>query len=151
MVSSIFTADNIFISDQEFATKDDLFAFVASEAKALGVVDSEAACLAGLKARESQQTTGFQDGFAIPHCKDDTVNTPSILFIKSKPIPWDSLDGNPITNSFALLIPSTGAELHLKYLSQIARSLIDDDFRAELKDTNDLDKLYSLISSKLGV
>lgn len=151
MSTDIFKKANIFIADESFATKTDLFEFIAKKATVLGIVDSEAKCLAGLEAREAQQTTGFQDGFAIPHCKDDTVITPSIVYIKTNPIPWDSLDGQPITNAFSLLIPATGGELHLKYLSQIARSLIDDDFRAALKATDDVDKIYALITKQLGV
>lgn len=151
MTNLVFSEENILITDIQMQNKTDLFAFIAKNARKFGYVTSEEECFKGLVAREEQQTTGFQDGFAIPHCKSATVYEPKIFFIKTSPIIWDSLDGEAITDSFALLIPTDGATEHLKLLAKIARSLIDKNYRTQLKQTKDQEKLFELISNKLEV
>lgn len=61
-------------------------------------------------------------------------------------IEWNSLDGKDIKTAFALTIPEDGAENHLKILSAIATELIDDDFRNNIVNETDKDKLYNLVS-----
>lgn len=151
MTDSVFVRDNILISDEPISSKEVLFKFAAENAKKLNYVLSERDCFNGLMERESQQTTGFQDGFAIPHCKNNTVISPKVLYIKTKPIPWDSLDGKDITESFVLLIPEKGAEEHLKILAKIARSLIDAGYRNNLKNAEKKSDIFELISNKLEV
>ncbi len=150
-MTMIFSKENIFFPTESLENKQDLFKQIAHQAWELGYVEAEQACFEGLKEREEQQTTGFQEGFAIPHCKDQTVKSPKLLFFKTNPIPWDSLDGSDITNSFILLIPEQSAKEHLKYLSLIARSLIDTTFRQELKAATTSEMIYQLITEKLGV
>lgn len=151
MNSSVFEKENILISKEPISDKKDLFKYISRNAKHLNYVLSEQECFDGLMERESQQTTGFQDGFAIPHCKNDTVITPKMLYVKTKPIPWDSLDGKDITDSFVLLIPEKGAEEHLKILAKIARSLIDTGYRDNLKKSKTESEIFELISNKLEV
>ncbi|MDT2760145.1 PTS sugar transporter subunit IIA [Enterococcus xiangfangensis] len=151
MTDSVFVQENIFINEDPISDKETLFEFIAENAKNLNYVSSKQDCFDGLLERESQQTTGFQDGFAIPHCKNNTVVSPKMLYIKTKPIPWDSLDGKEITDSFALLIPEKGAEEHLKILSKIARSLIDTGYRDNLKNAKTKSEIFELISKKLEV
>ncbi|MDT2757446.1 PTS sugar transporter subunit IIA [Enterococcus asini] len=151
MNSSVFEKENILISKEPISDKKDLFKYISRNAKHLNYVLSEQECFDGLMERESQQTTGFQDGFAIPHCKNDTVITPKMFYVKTKPIPWDSLDGKDITDSFVLLIPEKGAEEHLKILAKIARSLIDAGYRDNLKKSKTESEIFELISNKLEV
>ena len=151
MENTVFNPNNVFFAEENFENNESLFHFIAKKAKDLDYVQSEEECFQGLVERESQSTTAFQDSFAIPHCKSDTVKLPQLLFIKSSAIKWESLDGSDIEHSFALLIPSTGAKEHLKYLAQIARSLIDDNFRHEIKASASPKEAYNIIKEKLGV
>ena len=151
MENTVFNKENVFFTEDSFVNNEALFRYIAQKAIALDYVHSEEACFQGLMERESQSTTAFQDGFAIPHCKSDTVKAPQLMFIKTKAIAWESLDGSDIENSFAILIPSTGAKEHLRYLAQIARALIDDNFREALKNSSTTDEAYTIISEKLGV
>ena len=43
------------------------------------------------------------------------------------------VDGKPLENMFALLIPEAEASEHLKYLAKISRKLMNLDFRADIK------------------
>ncbi len=149
-MANIFCEENVFIIDEQLEEKDQLFKLIAKKANKLGYVHGEQDCYKGLQAREAQQTTGFEDGFAIPHCKDDTVKEPKLLVFKTKPIPWDSLDGQPTTFSFVLLVPEKAANEHLRYLAKIAKSLIDDQYRKELKAA-DSESIYTKVKQKLEV
>ncbi len=149
-MSNIFCEQNVFIVNEQLEEKNQLFKLIAKQASELGYVHSEQACYNGLLAREAQQTTGFEDGFAIPHCKDDTVKEPKLLVFKTRPIPWDSLDGQPTTFAFVLLVPEKAANEHLRYLAKIAKSLIDDGYRAQLKAA-DTQSIYAKVKEKLEV
>ncbi|QKE72885.1 PTS transporter subunit EIIA [Arthrobacter citreus] len=149
-MTNIFNEQNIFIIEEQIENKDQLFRLIAKRASELGYVYSEEDCYRGLLERENQQTTGFQDGFAIPHCKDNTVKEPKLLVFKTSPIPWDSLDGQPTVFSFVLLIPPNSDKEHLQYLAKIAKSLINDEYRQQLKSADE--KIISLkVREKLGV
>ncbi len=150
-MNEIFAEENIFFLEELFTNKDAFLKVVSEKAAENGFVSSKEVCLEGLREREQQQTTGFQDGFAIPHCKNNTVYAPKLMYFKTSPIPWDSLDGSPITDSFALLIPEKAADEHLKYLAILSRALIDDDFRSGIKDSQTHEETYQLICQKLGV
>ena len=142
----LFSANQIFI-DENSTTKDEAFKFAAKLAKECGIIENEEEYYKGLHQRETEVTTGFNDGIAIPHCKNDTVIKSGLLLIKFiNPIEWDSLDGKPITTAFVLAIPENGEEKHLKLLSSIAGGLIDDEFRLKVASENDKDKLFELVS-----
>ncbi|MBC1522048.1 PTS transporter subunit EIIA [Listeria aquatica] len=150
-MNEIFAEENIFFIEEGLTDKNTFLKIVAEKAAEKELVSSKEACLKGLLEREQQQTTGFQEGFAIPHCKNDTVYSPKLMYFKTAPIPWDSLDGNPITDSFVLLIPEKAADEHLKYLALLSRALIDDEFRSGIKASRTQNEIYQLICQKLGV
>lgn len=146
-LSTVFNENNLFVLNEEFDTKESFLKRVADEAFKLGYVTSSEECLEALLERESQITTGFMDGFAIPHCKCNAVKSPKMLVFETPAIPWDTLDGNPITFSFVLLIPEESATEHLKLLAEISKSLIDVEYRQSLKN-GDESQIYNTILKK---
>jgi len=94
-------------------------------------IASESEFSKGVLERESECTTGFGNGFAIPHCKSDTVKQASIVVAKCRnDIEWDALDGEPVKYVIMLAIPkSQGGTTHLEILGMLSRKLMDDDFR----------------------
>ena len=142
----VFDQTHIYV-DENSKTQDEAYKFIAKIAKKHGYVKSEEEYYKGLWKREEEATTGFNDGIAIPHSKNSTVIKPGVFLIKFKNgIEWNSLDGKDIKTAFALTIPEDGAENHLKILSAIATELIDDDFRNNIVNETDKDKLYNLVS-----
>lgn len=140
----LFNKENIFFVDETVENKDDLFKLISNKAYANKYVKSEKDCYEGLAYRENMQSTGFQDGFAIPHCKDDTVISPKLLIFKTNPIDWDSLDGEPVDFSFVLLVPENASKEHLIYLSKIAKLLTKKEYRKKLKSADE-DEIYELV------
>ena len=85
MTDSVFVKENIFINEEPISDKMALFKYISENAKHLNYVLSEQDCFDGLVDRESQQTTGFQDGFAIPQ----EVSIPAPPLIRSScSVPW---------------------------------------------------------------
>ncbi len=97
--------------------------------------------------REAEGTTGMGDHFAIPHAKSSAIKEPTVLFGKSsKGIDWESLDGELVNGVFLILVPETQAgDAHLKILQILARKLMDDDFKADILNSQTSDEIYSVI------
>lgn len=146
MNTEIFNQQHI-VFEKDVKTQDEAFRKIAEVAFEKGFVSSVDEFYEGLKEREKEATTGFKDGIAIPHSKNNSVIKPGMFLIKySEPIEWNSLDKRPVKVAFALTIPIDGATEHLKLLSLIARKLIDDDFRSGVLEESDPEKLTAIIN-----
>jgi len=100
--------------------------------------------------REKTGTTGVGGGIAIPHGKDDVVKTSSIAFAKlNTPVEWDSLDGKKVSMVFMLSIPGgSESKEHLKVLSLLAQSLMDDDVIEALQVAKTKDDIINIFKNK---
>lgn len=112
-----------------------------------GRIDSESAFIQGVLEREAEFSTGFGNGFAIPHCKSDTVKTASIIIGKTtNEIEWNSLDDKPVTFIIMLAIPATeGGTTHLQILAALSGKLMDDEFRDQLMNVTQPKQILELI------
>lgn len=145
MNSEIFSKANI-LFDNESTTQDESFKKIAQFVVQQGYSDSPDSFYVGLKNRETESTTGFKDGIAIPHSNDDSVQKPGLFLIKlAQGIEWQALDGKSIKVAFVLSIPKNGSTEHLKLLSKIARKLMDDEFRNTILTTDDITVLTETI------
>ncbi|MFQ7537715.1 MAG: PTS sugar transporter subunit IIA [Clostridium sp.] len=134
--------------DTEAKTQKEAFRVIAHEAFTAGFVKDENAYYEGMCAREEEATTGFQDGIAIPHSKNETCIKPGIFLVKFKhAIEWNALDGKPVQVALGLTIPEDGGEQHLRILSKLARKMISEEFRTALKTGTDVDALYEVIAA----
>lgn len=103
--------------------------------------------------RESQSSTGLEEGIAIPHAKSDSVLSPCIAFGRIKEgINFDSLDGNPSTLFFMIACPSKMNNLHIDTLSKLSVLLLKDSIRNEiLKSTSEEEIMAILFSNESTV
>lgn len=104
----------------------------------------------GLLTREEEGTTGFTDGFAIPHAKLAEITDTHVGIVTFKrPINWESLDGQKIEIAIILLTPSNDKNNpHLQLLSQLSRKLMDAEFVKQIKaNLADQDALYRLVGN----
>ncbi len=100
-----------------------------------------------LLAREALGSTGIGDGIAIPHVRNPVVlhvNKPLMtLCFLDHPIPFDALDGVPVSTLFAVISPTVKAHLHL--LSRLGFVLRAPDFRAALQRQASRDELMETL------
>ncbi|MBX9975100.1 PTS sugar transporter subunit IIA [Cytobacillus firmus] len=129
-----------------------VFQRIADIAVENGIATSAEEIVKGLQAREAQSTTGFQDGFAIPHTQADAVVKPAIVIVRTETgIEWESFDDQPAFFFISLLIPKSEAgTTHLKALSSLSRVFMDDDKRQELLDAKTNETLAALIEKAIG-
>jgi fructose-specific phosphotransferase system IIA component len=83
--------------------------------------------------REKIMSTGVGKGFAIPHGKTNQITEIITAFGRSsKPIDYNSLDGNPVQLVFLLIGKDKLVADHIKLLSRISRLMNSDGFREKL-------------------
>lgn len=133
-------------------TKEEIFNKIASLAAEQGLAKSKRRVIKGLTKRENESTTGFTDGFAIPHTKDKTIKKAGIVILVNETgIEWASMDGKPAQFFISLLIPEKeSGTTHLNLLAAVSKMLVHDDVRAELLQLDSVDKIYNHMQKYLG-
>jgi len=96
--------------------------------------------LRALWRREQAGSTGLGEGFAIPHARIPGIARPLTLFVRTKlGIAFDALDGKPVSQLLAIMVPADGAkEDHLQLLALVARLFSDRRFRTQLDRVTDV-------------
>ncbi|MBW7988713.1 MAG: PTS sugar transporter subunit IIA [Planctomycetes bacterium] len=106
----------------ESQDKPDILRELVQILKDAGEIDDFDAVLKGVQDREDKQSTGLEQGIAVPHCKCAAVASLKFAIgIAPQGIDFDSMDGQP-TNLFFLLVASP--ELsgpHVEALAEIAK------------------------------
>jgi nitrogen PTS system EIIA component len=98
-------------------------------------VESPAAILRVLQARESQQSTGVGDEVAIPHGRVAGLSKlVAALAIVPNGVEFDSIDRRPVRIVVAILAPEGSAGDHLRALARVAKLLRDKRIRQKLFD-----------------
>ena len=100
-----------------------------------------------LMQREKLGSTGVGSGIAIPHGKLPKLNKLFGVFARlERPIDFEALDGQAVDLVFLLLAPESAGADHLKALARVARLLRDPDVAHKLRDSRDVEALYSVLA-----
>jgi len=104
-------------------------------------------------AREAAYSTGLGHGFAIPHCRSDAVTANSVAIVKlKKAMDWGSLDEKPVSTVILLAVRESDANnTHMQVLAKLARKLMDEQFREELRKLNEATKILNYLSKELEI
>jgi PTS system nitrogen regulatory IIA component len=106
---------------------------------------------AGLAARERLGSTGLGEGIAIPHCRlDECKKIVGALLHLARPISFDAIDGRPVDVLFALVVPSSAHDAHLKVLAELARVFADEGNRDRLRAAPNAGALFDTLISMLA-
>lgn len=149
--SDFVKVENVFVAE-DFASRDEALSFVSNQAVKAGIASDADAVMNAFLAREAEGTTGMMEGFAIPHAKSDAITEAAVIVVKDESgvTGWDTMDGAPVNVAIALLIPGAQAgTTHLKILSKVAEALMDEDFRATVKGSNDAAEIAKTINARL--
>ena len=132
-------------------SQEDVFNEIASLAVEEGIASNKKRVVKGLMKREKESTTGFFDGFAIPHTKDKAIKEAAVVIIVNEAgIEWQSMDGKPAKFFISLLIPEKEAgSTHLNLLATVSKMLVSDEARSELLQLDSADKIYDYVNSYL--
>lgn len=146
---NIFSKNYIRLN-MDVSSKNDALGKIAMFAKNIGIINNVQEVYKALISREKESTTGFQDGFAIPHARTDSILKPSVLFVSfKKGIDWQSLDKKPTKCAFVLLIPTKVSNMHLDVLSKISTALMNKNFVEKIIKSESITEIYETVSSYL--
>lgn len=100
-----------------------------------------------LISRERLGSTGLGKGFALPHGRLKHCDKALGAFVRlESPVDYDSIDGNPVSLLFALLVPEESTQEHLDLLSKLAEKFSDKSVLALLQSENDPEKIYTVLT-----
>jgi multiphosphoryl transfer protein len=137
----------LIIVNSDATTKEEAIKQAADQLFVMGRTGDSRKVEEAVWQREATYSTGFGHGFAIPHCKDNSVRFNSLVLLKPRtPLAWNSLDGKPVRVMIMLAIRETnGASTHMKVLARLARRVMDQQFRAQLEEEPDPVRLCNLL------
>ncbi|WP_054950837.1 PTS sugar transporter subunit IIA [Numidum massiliense] len=138
--------------DENLKTQKDVFARIAELAVVGGIASSKRRIVKGLLAREKEGTTGFLDGFAIPHTQVKDVLKPGIVIVRTmEGVEWQSMDGKPIRFTIALFVPEREAgSTHLTLLASLSRMLVHEEARERLLAAESAQEVYEQLRMALA-
>lgn len=143
-LDSVLDIENIFCN-VEAATQDEVFQKLAKISNDHHISNDETSVIKGFVEREKLSTTGMEQGIAIPHTELESINKASIVILKlNQGVDWKALDGQPTNIVIAMFIPKGKANDHLRYLSEVSKLLIHQEFIDQLQHANSSKEIYQL-------
>ncbi len=101
--------------------------------------------------REAGGSTGFGFGVAIPHARSPEVRELSLVCgVSPSPVPFDSIDGEPVRLFFLIVGPEASAGQHVKLLSRIARLVRREHVRQRLCEAQTPAEFYTVLLDAEG-
>ena len=102
--------------------------------------------LAAVREREAGGSTGFGFGVAIPHARSRGVSKLSLVCgVSSSPVPYDSIDGEPVRLFFLIVGPEGSAGDHVRVLSRIAVLVRRESVRKQLCEADTPGEFYNIL------
>lgn len=145
-IEEVLNANCIHLNE-DLHNKSEVLELLSTSLYKAGVVSNKEEFLEKVYYRETLSITGLVEGIAIPHGVSKTVKIPSIAFVRTnEEIEWESIDGKKVRYIFMLAIPENSRDgIHIKMISEIARSLIDEKTIEKLKCVKTAEELLSLL------
>jgi multiphosphoryl transfer protein len=103
--------------------------------------------------READYSTGFGNGFALPHCKTDAMAAHSIAVIRLRDgVEWGALDGQPVRTILLMGVRGSDAgRAHMQVLAALSRGLMHDRFREALEQAPGPAEVVSALATMVEV
>ena len=106
----------------ESKDKPDVLRELVQILKDAGEISDFNAVLEAVKEREDKQSTGLEQGIAVPHGKTAAVSSLKLAIgIAPQGVDFDSMDGKPSKLFFLLLAPPNQSGPHVQALAEIAK------------------------------
>lgn len=138
---------NLILLDLDVSDRDTALQKMADALEQADRINDREGYLQAVYEREKEFSTAFDGGVAIPHGKTDCVKYSSVVFARLKqPIIWDDESEEPVSMIFLLAIPeSERGEGHLRILSTLATSIMEDSFVQNLQQSKRKEDVYALL------
>jgi PTS system nitrogen regulatory IIA component len=146
LISDLLSPENIHC-DVHSSSKKRLLELISEELARNSPNLSAREIFESLCARERLGSTGLGRGVAIPHGRVKG-NRPirATFFRLRKPVPFESIDGEPVDLLFAMIVPENRSEDHLKLLAHVAELFSDPEMLKALRAAANPGELLQLLS-----
>lgn len=135
--------------DLKAKNKDDVLKELVDKLDQAGKLIDKEQFLADVWQREQIETTGFEDGIAIPHAKSRAVFEPAVVIgISRTGIDYDAEDGNLSNVFFMLASPVQDDQHHIEVLAQLSTKLVQSGFVDKMLAAKSEKELYQLFTTK---
>ncbi len=140
---------NLIFLDEPKVDKEQIIKFFANKLKENHYIDDENTFYEAVMEREYEIPTAIGYDIAIPHGKSNTVLQPFIAFLRTQnKFKWTEGYEDDVQLIFQIGVPDKGNEkLHLKFISEVSKKLLDEHFREKLKTFSDVEQIYELLNS----
>lgn len=102
--------------------------------------------LGAILERERQFPTGIGYGVAVPHGKTPALSALVVVAgTTPAPVPYETIDGQPVRLFFLLAGPESAAGAHVKALSRISRLVRREQVRCRLLDAHSSEEFYRAV------
>ena len=147
MKNSNLFSENCINLNLKGSTKSEIIDELVEMLNAAGKLNDKEEYKKQILKRESQSSTGLEEGIAIPHAKTAAVKIPSIAFGLSKNgVDYESLDGEPSKLFFMIAAPANASDTHIEILSKLTTMLLDDDIRERLLEVKTPQGVIEILS-----
>jgi nitrogen PTS system EIIA component len=107
--------------------------------------------LGAILERERQFPTGIGYGVAVPHGRTPGLSSLAVVAgTTERPIPYETIDGEPVRLFFLLAGPEALAGAHVKALSRISRLVRQQPLRARLLAAKSAEEFYQTLCAAEG-
>ena len=149
---ALLLPDTVALETTRGTNREDIIRELVASIAATGRASDAEALVDAALAREEQHSTGVGNGVAIPHAHTAGVTRPTLAFARlPKPgIQW--AEGEEATDLvFLIAVPEGSGNQHLKILSKLARRLMKEDFRAQLRAAGTREEVIDLVGDAVAV
>ncbi|AYW44759.1 fructose PTS transporter subunit IIA [Tetragenococcus koreensis] len=142
-------SEELIFLDKEFENQEEVLQFIVNNAESNGYVTDKDKLYEAVKKREQEVPTAIGYSIAIPHGKTDAVAHPFIAFLRTaKDIKWTNQKEGMIRLVFLIGVPEKSENnLHLKFISQLSKKLLDEDFREKLLRQTDKKRAFQQLNA----
>jgi PTS system nitrogen regulatory IIA component len=110
---------------------------------------SQGQVLDSLIGRERLGSTGLGHGVAIPHGRLEGLERPLGAFLRlGEGVDYDAPDQEPVDLLFALLVPQSCTEEHLRILARLAQIFSEPETLQRLRDCRDGECVIALFNQR---
>ena len=141
----------LIIINQEFKGKEDAIRSLISRALVCGKLNDDNKFYQAVLQREEEVSTAIGYSIAIPHGKSESVLEPFVAFARNVcEFQWGEEDDSKVRLIFMIGVPNESSQLHLKFISQLSKKLLYEEFREKLLMLDSIEEiLYQLKTIKL--
>lgn len=146
-IKSILEPDCV-IHQHECSSKKRLLETIASHLCDLRPALDPGNVFSSLIARERLGSTGIGHGIAIPHCRiSGCQQTIGVMVTLKEAIDFNAIDNEPVDVIFVLIVPEDHDQSHLQTLAKLAEIFSDQSRLKTIREAEDAESLYNIITS----